>query len=71
MNYSSTLKTEYALYHEVIKHDAIDCARVIGYKDGTYGFILDADHSVYRGYKTVADCKEVLFIVLDRKLPNN
>ena len=66
MNYSSTLNTEYTLYHEVIKHDDIDCARIIGYKDGTYGYILDANHSVSRGYKTVADCKGILFRVLNK-----
>ena len=38
--YSSTLETEYQLYHEVIHRDDIDVAKVIGYKDGTYGFIL-------------------------------
>ena len=71
MTYSSTLKTEYVLYHEVIKHDGIDCAKVIGYKDGSYGFILDANQSVSRGYKTVSDCKKILFIVLDGKLAIN
>ena len=63
--YSSTLKTDYSLYHEVIHKDGIDVAKVIGYKDGTYGYILDFNMSCSRGYKTVADCKSILFPVLD------
>ena len=63
--YSSTLKTEYSLYHEVIHKGDIDVAKVIGYKDGTYGYILDHNMSCSRGYKSVADCKQILFEVLD------
>jgi hypothetical protein len=63
--YSSTLKTEYVLYHEVIHKGDIDVAKVIGYKDGTYGYILDHNMSCSRGYKSVADCKQILFEVLD------
>jgi len=63
--YSSTLKTDYVLYHEVIHKDNTDIAKVIGYKDGTYGYILDHNMSCSRGYKSVADCKQILFKVLD------
>ena len=63
--YSSTLKTDYLLYHEVIHKDDIDVAKIIGFKDGTYGYILDHNMSCSRGYKTVADCKSILFPVLD------
>ena len=63
--YSSTLKTDYRLYHEVIHKDDMDVAKVIGFKDGTYGYILDHNMSCSRGYKTVADCKSILFNVLD------
>ena len=63
--YSSKLNTEYSLYHEIIQRDGIDCAKVIGYKDNTYGYILDHNMSTSSGYKTVADCKEILFKVLD------
>lgn len=55
---------DYELYHEVIQYDGIDVAKVIGFKDGTYGYILDRDMSCSRGYKTVADCKEILFTTL-------
>jgi len=65
MNYSSTLNTAYILYHEVIKADGIDCAKVIGFKDDTYGYIIDSNMSTSSGYKTVADCKAVLFKVLE------
>jgi len=67
MNYSSTLNTEYTLYHEVIRADGIDCAKIIGYKDGTYGFIIDSNMSISRGYRTVADCKAMLFKTLDSR----
>ncbi len=50
--YSSTLETEYQLYHEVIHRDDIDVAKVIGYKDGTYGFILAHNMACSRGYQT-------------------
>lgn len=63
--YSSTLKTDYSLYHEVIHKDNTDVAKVIGYKDGTYGYILDHNMSCSRGYKNVADCKQILFKVLN------
>ena len=63
--FSSTLNTDYALYHEVIQKDGIDVAKVIGFKNGTYGYILDRNMSSSKGYKTVADCKEVLFLILD------
>ena len=66
--YSSTLKTDYLLYHEVIHKDDMDVAKVIGFKDGTYGYILDHNMSRSRGYKTVADCKAILFPVLDSLL---
>ena len=62
--YSSTLKTDYQSYHEVIHRDDIDVAKIIE-EDGTYGFILDHNMSRSRGYKTVADCKKILFLVLD------
>ena len=63
--YLSTLKTDYSLYHEVIRHNDIEVAKVIGFKDGTYGYILDHNMACSRGYKTVADCKSILFPVLD------
>ena len=63
--YSSYLKTDYQLYHEVIQKDGIDVAKVIGYKDGTYGYILDYNMSCSRGYKSFTDCKAMLFTVLD------
>lgn len=63
--YSSTLKTDYLLYHEVIHKDDMDVAKVIGFKDGTYGYILDHNMSTSRGYKCVADCKAILFPILD------
>jgi hypothetical protein len=63
--YSSTLETEYHLYHEVIHRDDIDVAKVIGYKDGTYGFILVHNMACSRGYQNVADCKSILFPILD------
>ncbi len=64
-SYSSSLNTEPSLYHEVIKADGIDCAKVIGHKDGTYEFIIDSNMARSRGYKTVADCKSMLFKVLE------
>lgn len=63
--YSSTLKTDYLLYHEVIHKDGIDAAKVIGYKDGTYGYILDHNMACSRGYRSVVDCKSMLFKILD------
>ena len=63
--YSSTLKTDYLLYHEVIHKDDMDVAKVIGFKDGTYGYILNYNMSTSRGYKCVADCKAILFPILD------
>ena len=63
--YSSTLKTDYLLYHEVIHKDDMDVAKVIGFKDGTFGYILDHNMSTSRGYKCVADCKAILFPILD------
>ena len=62
--FSSTLKTDYNLYHEVIHQNDIDVAKVIGYKDGTYGYIIDHNMSCSRGYKSVAECKSMLFKVL-------
>jgi hypothetical protein len=64
--YSSTLNTDYTLYHEIIKHDDIDCAKIIQFKAGDYGYILDHNMSISRGYKTVSDCKKILFLLLDK-----
>jgi len=65
--YSSALNTDYTLYHEVIRKDNIDVAKIIGFKDGTYGYILDRNMSTSRGYKTVAECKKMLFMILDQQ----
>jgi hypothetical protein len=65
MIYSSTLKTDYWQYFEVIHKNGVDVAKVIGHRDGTFGFILDHNMSCSRGYRTVSDCKSMLFRVLD------
>ena len=69
--YSSRLNTDYDLYHEIIKHDDIDCAKIIGFKGGDYGYIIDHNMSTSRGYKTVGDCKKVLFLLLDEQFNVN
>ena len=63
--FSSTLKTDYDLYHENIYKDDIEVAKVIGFKDETYGYILSHNMACSRGYKTVSDCKDMLFKVLN------
>ena len=60
--YSSTLNTDYTMYHEIIKRDGIDCAKIIQFKAGDYGYILDHNMSTSRGYKTVGDCKMSLYL---------
>ena len=54
------------MYHEIIKRDGIDCAKVIQFKAGDYGYILDHNMSTSRGYKTVGDCKMILYVLLDK-----
>ena len=69
--YSSTLNTDYTFYYETIKRDDIDCAKIIGFKGGDYGYIVDHNMSTSRGYKTVGDCKKVLYLLLNEQFNAN
>ena len=52
------------LYHELIfKYDKV--VAMVMSEGETYWWILTHNHSISRGYKTVADAKEILFPILD------
>lgn len=55
---------ESGLYHEwIYKGDEV-VAKVMSEQDGTYWWFISSTYSISRGYKTVADAKKVLFMIL-------
>ena len=62
---SNRIPHDCGLYHEWIYKDDKVVAKVMSEGD-TYWWILTHNHSISRGYKTVAQAKELLFLSLDR-----
>lgn len=61
---SNRIPHDSGMYHEHIFYDNQVVAQVLSEKDGSYWWVLTHNHSISRGYKTVAAAKKPLFAVL-------
>jgi hypothetical protein len=64
---SNRIPHDSGMYHEHIFHDNQVVAQVLSNGDSTYWYVLSDNQAISRGYKTVADAKDMLFRVLEHR----